>query len=306
MSPEQARGEGLDPRSDLFSLGSVLYQMTTGRPPFRASTTVAVLKRVCEDAPRPLADVLPDIPEWLEAVIFKLLRKQPDERYQTAQDVADLLARRQHHGLTRAIAAGGSIGNKDTRTVVSRSGSLPDLFSDSRRWLALSLVLAAAAVGVILYVPQLYSRQDAMSPRHDDNAAVSAIPALANDRTTDGGVGWHGWPEDAPRPAIAPFDADQARTHQEEWAQYLKLPVEYENSIGIKFRLIPPGEFMMGSTAEEIQSLLRQVPVGDKQWREGVRSEEPRHHVTLTHPVYLSVTEVTQGDHERITGSNPS
>jgi serine/threonine protein kinase len=50
MSPEQARGEVLDHRSDLFSLGSVLYTLGTGRPPFRASNTMAVLKRVCEDA----------------------------------------------------------------------------------------------------------------------------------------------------------------------------------------------------------------------------------------------------------------
>ncbi|MCA9125407.1 MAG: serine/threonine protein kinase, partial [Planctomycetales bacterium] len=65
MAPEQARGETLDHRADLFSLGSVLYQMVGGRPPFRATNTVAVLKRVCEDKPRPLGDVLPGTPAWL-------------------------------------------------------------------------------------------------------------------------------------------------------------------------------------------------------------------------------------------------
>ncbi|MCA9047029.1 MAG: serine/threonine protein kinase, partial [Planctomycetaceae bacterium] len=58
MAPEQARGETLDHRADLFSLGSVLYQMTSGRPPFRAGNTVAVLKRVCDDAPRPISDII--------------------------------------------------------------------------------------------------------------------------------------------------------------------------------------------------------------------------------------------------------
>ncbi len=91
MAPEQARGETLDHRADLFSLGSVLYQMAGGRPPFRAANTVAVLKRVCEDAPRPLGDVLPGTPDWLEAIIFKLLEKERNDRYQTAQEVADLL-----------------------------------------------------------------------------------------------------------------------------------------------------------------------------------------------------------------------
>src|SRR5262245_19858793 len=61
MSPEQARGEALDPRSDLFSLGSVLYLMCAGRPPFRAETTMGVLKRVCDDTPRLIREVNPDI-----------------------------------------------------------------------------------------------------------------------------------------------------------------------------------------------------------------------------------------------------
>ena len=59
MAPEQAKGETLDHRADLFSLGSVLYVMCTGRPPFRASGTLAVLKRVCEDTPRPIREVIP-------------------------------------------------------------------------------------------------------------------------------------------------------------------------------------------------------------------------------------------------------
>src|SRR5262245_59138032 len=65
MSPEQAQGEAVDFRSDLFSLGSVLYAMCTGRPPFRAPTAVAVLKRVCEETPRPIREINPELPRWL-------------------------------------------------------------------------------------------------------------------------------------------------------------------------------------------------------------------------------------------------
>jgi WD40 repeat protein/tRNA A-37 threonylcarbamoyl transferase component Bud32 len=91
MSPEQAQGLSLDARSDLFSLGSVLYAMGTGRSPFRADSTVAVLRRVCDDTPRPIREINNDIPDWLADIIDQLLAKQPSERFQTATEVADLL-----------------------------------------------------------------------------------------------------------------------------------------------------------------------------------------------------------------------
>jgi hypothetical protein len=92
MAPEQARGETLDHRADLFSLGSVLYAMLTGRPPFRASGTLAVLKRVAEDDPRPIREVIPEVPGWLCRIVDKLHAKGPAERYQSAREVADVLA----------------------------------------------------------------------------------------------------------------------------------------------------------------------------------------------------------------------
>jgi uncharacterized protein (TIGR03067 family) len=92
MAPEQARGETLDHRADLFSLGSVLYTMLTGHPPFRASGTMAVLKRVCEDDPRPMRETIPEVPDWLCRVVETLHAKDPAGRFQTAREVADLLA----------------------------------------------------------------------------------------------------------------------------------------------------------------------------------------------------------------------
>jgi serine/threonine protein kinase len=92
MAPEQAEGKTLDQRADLFSLGSVLYQMVSGRPPFRANTTVAVLKRVAEDKPRPIREIIPETPQWLCDIIAKLHAKDPDDRYQSARELADVLA----------------------------------------------------------------------------------------------------------------------------------------------------------------------------------------------------------------------
>jgi len=92
MAPEQADGGSLDHRADLFSLGSVMYVMTTGRPPFRASTTYAVLKRLVEADPRPIREVIPETPQWLCDVISRLQSKKPKNRFQSAREVADLLA----------------------------------------------------------------------------------------------------------------------------------------------------------------------------------------------------------------------
>jgi len=97
MSPEQAQGQTLDARSDLFSLGSVLYTMSTGRPPFRAETAVAMLRRVTDDEPRSICEVNSDTPDWLESIIFKLLAKDPAERFQSAEEVAELLSRHLAH-----------------------------------------------------------------------------------------------------------------------------------------------------------------------------------------------------------------
>jgi hypothetical protein len=95
MAPEQARGEAVDHRADLFSLGSVLYAMCTGRPPYQANTTLAVLKRVIEDTPRPVRELNPDVPDWLAVVIARLHAKKPEDRYPSARVVAALLRERQ-------------------------------------------------------------------------------------------------------------------------------------------------------------------------------------------------------------------
>jgi WD40 repeat protein len=92
MAPEQAGGEAVDHRADLFSLGSVLYALCTGRPPFRASGTMAVLRRVCEGSPRPIREINADIADWLVTLIARLHAKVPAERVQSAAEVAAVLS----------------------------------------------------------------------------------------------------------------------------------------------------------------------------------------------------------------------
>jgi serine/threonine protein kinase len=92
MSPEQARGEGIDHRTDLFSLGSVLYALLAGRPPFHAETAYGLLKRICESPHRRLVDVNRTIPAWLSGIIDRLLAKEPEERFTDASEVAETLS----------------------------------------------------------------------------------------------------------------------------------------------------------------------------------------------------------------------
>lgn len=91
MSPEQACGERVDARSDLFSLGSVMYAMATGRPPFRADTSYGILRKITDSEPRRLREVNSEMPEWLEYVVHWLLAKSPDGRPQSAEHVERLL-----------------------------------------------------------------------------------------------------------------------------------------------------------------------------------------------------------------------
>jgi hypothetical protein len=142
MSPEQASGERVDPRSDLFSLGSVLYALCTGHPPFRAETAMAVLRRVCDDPPRPIREINPELPEWLAAVVAKLHAKDPGQRFATAAEVAALLSRR----LTQ-LQTGAEVSDPGS-PVVWPAGPRPR----PGKWLLTAgrLSAAVAVLGVVL------------------------------------------------------------------------------------------------------------------------------------------------------------
>jgi eukaryotic-like serine/threonine-protein kinase len=91
MSPEQAKGEAVDVRTDIFSLGVLIYEMLTGRTPFSANSTSETLANLINQDPEPLSRHVSGIPDDLQRIVLKMLRKNPDERYQTMKGVmADL------------------------------------------------------------------------------------------------------------------------------------------------------------------------------------------------------------------------
>ena len=115
----------------------------------------------------------------------------------------------------------------------------------------------------------------------------------------------------APAAAIAPFNAAQAKARQESWAYYLGTPVEWTNSVGMKFCLIPPGEYHRGTASDRVDDTLKRAAKKTKgklnsDAVERFRSEAPMHRVKITQPFYLSMYEVTQEQFETIMGKNPS
>ncbi len=109
MSPEQAGGEPVDARSDIFSLGCILYEMVTGVRAFRADGPIETLHKTLHETPRPVGELAPGAPVELQRIVQKALAKSPDERYQTAKDLAlDLraLLRELGSGIAPASASG--------------------------------------------------------------------------------------------------------------------------------------------------------------------------------------------------------
>jgi formylglycine-generating enzyme required for sulfatase activity len=302
MSPEQAEGRAVEHRSDLFSLGSVLYAMCAGRSPFRADTTVAVLRRVCEDVPRPVREINPEIPQGLVAIIDRLLAKDPDDRFQTAEEVADLLA--QHLACLQHPTGTPPLGPKVVKADLSlkaRRSQPRHALLRRRIWLVIGLVLLAVFAGLAITEGTGATR---IAATVIGIVTGEGTPAVAVDDPSVGATGEDqkvaAWkvllPAGAPAPAVAPFYAATAKRHQQTWADFLGVDVESENSIGMKLVLIPPGEFDMGSTDDEIARLVAEaIPENGSRYIERVPTEAPRHRVRITKPFWLSRHELTRG-----------
>ncbi len=237
-----------------------------------------------EDTPRPITEVIPETPLWLCAIITKLHAKNPDERYQTAQEVVDVLAdcesQLKEHSRLRDLS------------LIPRPKTRPTGW-----WkVAAALVLVAPMLLFSLDWLRHWSVEDD-GKVEETKAVETSIPESIQAEPINPvatATAEQGTEQVIPTPpsAIAPFDAAQAKAHQEAWAKHLGVPVEYANSIGMKFRLIPPGEFTMGTSPEDAAELIKNVTDWAKDW---VLSETPARKVRITEPFYLGTTEVTVG-----------
>ena len=278
MAPEQARGEKVDGRCDLFSLGVVLYRMATGKQPFAGSSTPAVLMAIAVDKPVPARNVNPKIPEALEAVMMKLLEKDPGQRYASASElIADL------NGVLKGLAQVNK-AEVPTEALVPVKSARPPASGGggSRRSPKVLIAVALGFLALSILAWQIVIRiqnKDGSETKVEVKDAKSVV--VEKDGKKIGEVAIEPKKGEAPAYAVLPFGEAFAKKHQEDWAAYAKLPVESKNKVGMTMVVIPPDgkaatqAYLLGKyevTQREYQQVMGRNPSSFKPEHEKIKA----------------------------------
>ncbi|MFN9221589.1 MAG: SUMF1/EgtB/PvdO family nonheme iron enzyme [Planctomyces sp.] len=312
MAPEQWRANSSQQcaATDQYALAVVAWRMLTGDFPFSGDTEVLRLAVLTENIPR-----LPEKLAALQPVFEQALAKQPEQRYGTVtqfvqalrqaggtappsvKDVATELKRRTEL-LTSTTQQAGALASRGQFTqALQLLDALPAGLQSQRNSDVYQQCLTGQA-RVQLLIGQLHTAvQETQSIRV--RSLLTELQQLQPGETAwrnqlDELKSWT--PPDQPSPLKAPFDAAAAANGQRLWAQFLRCSVDVQGPLGLRFRLIPPGSFLMGSTEtrKDLEAAGFVIPEGIS-----VDDEHPQHAVQLTSPYFLGTTAVTRGQFAR-------
>jgi serine/threonine protein kinase len=154
MSPEQVEGKPLDPRSDLFSLGVVFYEMLSGHRPFKGSSSPGLMSAILRDTPEGLSELRPDLPAAIDHLVSRMLEKRPEDRVQTARDVFNELRHIKNSGTPAKPRPAPSLANAPQQVMTPAAAvaeerpatPLPSSGSGSRAGLRSALSVARPAI----------------------------------------------------------------------------------------------------------------------------------------------------------------
>ena len=161
MSPEQAMGEDLDAKSDLFSLGSVIYFLATGREPFRAEKPFAILQKIIAKTPMSANRLNSEIPETLSRIISRLLEKRPHDRFDSAASLESILERYLAHLQNPTRDSKPRIVSKRQRRFLQRTFAA-----------IVSLVVVCSVILVLGMPAKTTNREEGFSSTNNKNAVV--------------------------------------------------------------------------------------------------------------------------------------
>ena len=273
MAPEQARGAKLDARTDLFSLGSVLYALATGHPPFRAPGALAVLRRVTEDAQRPMREVISDIPDWFVAIVDQLLAKDPDDRFQTAEELVNVLVQCQSE-----LQAGVPVTAVQKRCVTLMSPSETVLKAVPKPY---KFPFVGVASGVLVLFAVMAAGLFFLNKNNNNGTVAVVSPATTDAPSSDGSA--------AERVVPQTGDSEESGSSGSKSAKDVitpnaPLPATFKNTIGMEFVKVPKGTAWLG----------------------GGSGQQGTTKVDIEQDFYLGKYEVTQEEWESVTGLAPS
>ena len=308
MAPEQWRGIEVDARSDLFSLGVILYQMTTGKYPF-SGTSHQIMCQATLESPLPPRSLNSAIPLALEELILKLLAKEKASRVQSAGELIGQLE------LLRPTLPTARVPSPESPGVAERESEFPGepmgipslpvlptqvMVKNRSRFFPMMIVLIVLllASGTLLLLkkdpkPTTVSQNEgAIIPPKEELKPLLQKPLLLDCLGKNGA------------------DEQQVQASQKEWANYLGVQVveaiDLGGGIKMEFVLVPPGRYFMGASQKEHEEYQRILGKGEQN-PDWLAWELPRHEVEISQPFFLGKFEVTQEAYTSFSGEkNPS